>query len=794
MLYLQRLTFGLKRLFMQPALSVPVILSLGLTLAAVLTVLSIYYALMIRPLPQIKAPEELSVHTAELQMGSMTINILSKPLFLNLKQYMQSYGAWGYLVLRPKESIQIDQQDYELTLLEASSGTPELLGVQLLVGESSSKANEHSGVWISETVWQRLYDRDNDIIGKILSHRDKIYRIAGVYKDIVAIPDNTAPTELQFWHFFDEKILQTADKNSFGSPGIAILRGTQLPDEAAMVQWRQQAEQDFPILTMIAAQGVIHSNHDGYRAAILGDSATLVWLLLAVTITLLIIAVLNLTNLMLAHYQSRRQEFAVQILTGCSATKLKLLVAIENLSLVVPALIVGVLASLWLIKSLPLWAGNSLPLLSSIQLNGTVLTTLFGLGIVLLLFFSSPVQPPLKLADAMNSSGKGQVKQQKSALVNCLFVGQLVLSTIIICGSTLLAYQGYLQIYTNYGFNLVNSYLINTDPKNKTESSLQQTNASYQQYQQRNELLQQKIKQQWPHAIVMNSRQQPIDLSVKITEFTDGQSNTSVTSNFAMVDNQYFTAYGIPLLYGSFFTAQEAEQQLIIDLTMAKIFSPDNPSQMIGRRLGDKQVIGVVAPVKSINDMPTTYLASKAQATESQLLVLVLPDGEYLTVSEIKIALGEIASEYPELKIESMKQNWQNNTRQQRIHFYLISVISATCLLLAILGIAGMSQQQSRQKRYEIAVRMATGASQQQLLWFAGYRSGLLLLLGLALGAAFTLLIFNYLSSYFSILSTLNWHNLLVLDLGLMLIALSAMLFPCWQVIRRDPIKSLRNQ
>jgi ABC-type antimicrobial peptide transport system permease subunit len=160
----------------------------------------------------------------------------------------------------------------------------------------------------------------------------------------------------------------------------------------------------------------------------------------------------------------------------------------------------------------------------------------------------------------------------------------------------------------------------------------------------------------------------------------------------------------------------------------------------------------------------------------------------------VKDALAELAAEYPELSLESMQQNWLDYTKQQRIHFYLISAVAATSLVLALLGIAGISQQQSRQKAYEIAVRMATGASRRQLLWFATYSSTLLLLFGVMVGAGLTLLIFNYLSSYFSLLGAMNWRALLILELLLMWVALSAMLWPCWQVIRKDPIQTLRNQ
>jgi hypothetical protein len=318
MLYLQRFRFGLKRLFLQPALSVPVVLSLGLTLAAVLTVLSVYYTLMIRPLPQIQAPEQLSVRNLKVDFGATSVNLLNQSIFAHFKQHLRSYGQWGFVSAVSNERVQTSQQEHQLTRLDASAGVPELLGVQLLLGNSSTAADQNSGVWISETVWQQLYQRDAEVIGQTLSYKGKAHKIAGVYKDVLAIPTSPEPAALQFWHFFDDTKQKSSGQVNFGSSGVTIFRGQKQPDEATIQQWLQQFLQDAPELSKLS---IVSSQRD-YRAEILGDKVKLIWLLLAVTLTLLLIAALNLTNLLLAHYQSRSQEFAVQMLTGCSADRM----------------------------------------------------------------------------------------------------------------------------------------------------------------------------------------------------------------------------------------------------------------------------------------------------------------------------------------------------------------------------------------------------------------------------------------------------------------------------------------
>lgn len=805
MLAAQRLLFGLKRLLLKPALSLPVVISLGCTLAAVLTMLTIFHALLIRPLPNISNPQQLSLHNLVLQMGSVQVNMFTKPLFAHFRNYMQSYGDWAYLEVYHQQPVEIAQQQHQLTQLQASAGSAEILGLRLLLGDSAGGdsaqlAGATDSVWISETTWQQLYHRDPAIVGKALHYQDKAYKIAGVYQDLLAFPTKAPLQRLQFWQFLAEAQLRNATADAFGAASELVLRGSQRPDQTAINAWLEQAKADFAVLQNTGA-GSIQTTQRDYRLAVLGDSVELIWLLLAVTMALLLIAALNLTNLMLAHYQSRQQEFAVQLLTGCSVPRLKVLVALENLPMIAAALLLGLLGCMWLIRSLPLWANNSLPLLNTIGLNASIVAVFVLLGLLLLVLFSAPLPLPKNLAMALSGSGKGQAKQLRPVLVNSLFLLQLVLSTAIICGSALLAYQSYLKIYGDLGFERVNSYLLSLSPRNNAphkdakEDNLATADqrASYQHYQTRNQLLADLISKQWPQAVISYSQHQPISSHVVFGKFTEPASNTAITSMLASVDNQYFAMFDIALLHGSLFSDQSADGQIIVDLNIAQLLSPADPAQAIGKRLDDRSIVGVVESIRSGIKLPTSYIVGKALATEPQRLLVLLPDGQTLTEPALQTALGELASEYPQQLIIGLQQEFQQQTRDRRMHLYLILAVSMTSLLLAVLGITGISQQQSRQQRYELAVRLATGASQQQLLWFSAKRSGLWLLLGLMIGAGLTWWILQYLSGYFSIIHTFHWQHLLALQLIFLAVAVSALLLPGWQVIRRDPMQSLRQ-
>ncbi len=210
MLATQRLLFGLKRLLLKPELSLPVVLSLGCTLAAVLTVLTIFHALIIRPLPHISNPEQLSLHNLQLQMGPVQVNAFTRPIFAHFRQYMQSYGDWAYLEVSNQQPVEVAQQQHQLTHMQASAGSAEILGLRLLRGDSAQQADGTDSVWISETTWHQLYQGDLAIVGKALNYQGKAYKIAGVYQDLLAFPTTSPLQNLQFWQFLDETQLRSA--------------------------------------------------------------------------------------------------------------------------------------------------------------------------------------------------------------------------------------------------------------------------------------------------------------------------------------------------------------------------------------------------------------------------------------------------------------------------------------------------------------------------------------------------------------------------------------------------------
>ncbi|WP_333609499.1 ABC transporter permease, partial [Arsukibacterium sp.] len=732
MLYLHALTFGLKRLYLQPRLCLPVIVSLGLSLAAVLVVLTLCYTILIQPLPQVRQAEQLTVQQVNLQFGSIDVGFIDKHRFVSLQRQFASYGDWGFLTSSTQDSVEANATRFSATVFFSSNNTPQLLGIALINGHAPAQADAEQAVWISESLWQNRFNRSADVVGKSLTLQNKTYSIAGVMPDFYAAADNHQFSAEQVWQVFDPATTAPLSESTrFGSKASIILRSDgALPSDAELAQWLENEKQQAPrALAPMFQRASFKTSQQGYRQYLLADSQKLLWLLLAVTTGLFSIAALNLTNVLLAHYQGRHHEFAVQTVSGCRSSTLRLLIALENVSLILPAILLALLAAQWLFRLIPTLAGDAIPLAQSVTLNGITLLSAAALGAILLWLFSLPVSSSENgLTTKLNQSGKGSSKQQKALLIKCLLLLQLTIASVLITSTAALAWHSYKEIFTGWGFNMVNSYQIRlqkdqqfTVLSDSGDSSTAEQRVS--RYRQHRLQLQQALQQHWPQATVLDSDNQPISDAFTIGTLKSAADAPNIEHTVAVVEPRHFATFGIALLHGRSFSADEDPRAIIVDLNFASLLHPTDPAQAVGQTLyannKTQQIIGIAANVKtSRKPLPHVYSPPNARnpVIDWQQLVLVLPKQQLITEADVSLALAELATGY-NIKLFPLQQLWQDLTRQSRIYFYLICLISATTLLLALLGTAGVSQMRAQQRRYELAVRMAIGASQQNLLW-----------------------------------------------------------------------------
>lgn len=415
---------GISRIFTLPRLSLPLIVTLGLTLAAVLTVVAIANTLLFKPLPDIN---EENLYQVDLQMAfneGLTVPFFSDPRRVaSAKARFGDALSWGYI--SPGGGIAtINNTDVTVTYFSAASGSPEVLGLTLITGQGSNIDNAEEGVWISKSLWQSAYGEITDMSQQTIRLEGADYPIFGVFDDLTSMNQVSLSGQLleQVWQFEPlEQTLAEPDAIVLNLGPITFVRGptNRLPTASDLEQWfvdyvntdiTIDRAREFLLSKPVSGQVI------GYRDAFIGDSQQLVFVLLFAMLSLLIMACLNLLNMFIAHYQSRGKEFAIQICMGSSIAKLRSLVFTENLPMFLMATVLGLLTAGWLIKVLPTIAGDNLPLLDQISVDATsVLIALVAITLINVVFAAIALVYVDKssLTDSLNSSGKGTPAQQK---------------------------------------------------------------------------------------------------------------------------------------------------------------------------------------------------------------------------------------------------------------------------------------------------------------------------------------------------------------------------------------------
>ena len=158
--------------------------------------------------------------------------------------------------------------------------------------------------------------------------------------------------------------------------------------------------------------------------------------------------------------------------------------------------------------------------------------------------------------------------------------------------------------------------------------------------------------------------------------------------------------------------------------------------------------------------------------------------------------MAEFAQKFPRfsnVRVESLEGVWQQQTLNQRVSLWIVLSMTALTLLLAAIGVAGLTQMTTNHRKYELAVRMATGAKQLKLVNFILKDALWMLIIGLGLGFCISVFGYEQLQNYLDMLPAFNWWAMSILDIGLIAIVLLSVLVPAWRVISADPMQALRE-
>lgn len=809
---------NLRGLSRHPAFVIAVALTLALGIGCNAAIFSVIQGLLLRPLPYPDSERLVYIHNTYPKTGVADAG-MTVPDYLDRREHAPALAdsALWY-------DYSFDLADQDVPQRVAGVGaTPSLfttLGVQAGLGRTfaptEAEAGEERVVLLSHGLWSSRYGADPALVGRDIQISGQAYRVIGVMPAGFAFPRR----EVQLWvpFVFSEK--QKSDSmrgfefaRSVGrlAPGATI---SQLESQFDAIVARNlerlgsSANGDAPDFRTRVESSGFAGRASPLHAHLAGGFASDLWLLQGAVTLVLLIACVNVANLMLIRLSARQREFAVRSALGAGRARIARQLLLESallaglgglLGFAVAALGIG------LIRALGLDGGG---LGFSIGLDPTVLA--FTLAATVLSALISGLVPMLTIwrgrsLGELTGAARGNLGNWRArGTRNLLVVLQIALAgaLLVVAGLLLNSYARLQQ--QSPGF----------DSDKLITVSINLSRDRYREVAQTREF----------HGRVMNAvRALPgVQSAASISGMlfsadydsgpyvvdAAGRVDAGATSQgyFQVVDEQLFATLGIPLLRGRGFLPSDhadAPAVAIIDARLArKAFGDRDP---IGARIATpgldglnwRTIVGVVADVKrrelSEIDGTESYYFPWAQSPSRIFRIAIRTELEPAQIAgPLRAALSAIDPQQPVYDIMSMNERIGHSLEAPRTPLLLLMLFAALALGLCALGIYGVLAFAVSQRGGEIGVRMSLGASRRDIMTGVMKDAGRLCAIGLALGLLLAWPASQQVRSQLFGVEALDPVTWIAVVVVLLAVALLASWIPARRAASVSPVEALR--
>ena len=823
---IQDVWFSLRMLRKSPGFTSVVVLTMALGIGATTAIFSVVDATLLHPLPY-PHPEQLVQIVDDLPgVGAKDVG-MSVPEWWDL----ETSGIFEYVSPVGGGDVNLtgSSQPARISFLNVPPNYFALLGVQPQLGHLFNPEDKTPGftleVLISDALWKQSFGGDPAIIGKNLRLDNDLYHVIGV------MPPN-----------FHDPLRTTRRRNTelWAASGFAAAPA---PDPARNVRILTEAIGRLkPGVTISAAQsrldalvGALQKQYPGDYPAesrwtvqlvplkenLFGSVRTSLMLLFGAVGLVLLIACVNVANLLLARASARGREMAIRRALGGSQKRLMQQLLTESVLLSLFGATAGVLILFGVQGFLVRLVPDSLPQLNSISISWSVLIFALLTSLVAgVIFGLAPAfqagRPDLAAVLRLESRSSTSSKEQgrtRRALVVSEFALSLVL--MIVAGLLLRSFWDLLKVRP--GFVPRDRVAIRTwlplpnDPKTDIYGTPAQEEPLL-----RELLRRAKTIAGVEEAAIGNVAAIPLahdrdDLNPfpLIVEGHDTPPDRAPVVYAALATPEYFHLMQIPLLRGRSFTDADNPQGapvLLINETMAKTFWPN--SDPIGQRIklaiaGQRSVyawntiVGVVADVRteSLAEASSPQFFFSAYQRRPRDLAIFLRGHFDRGGVEAKLR-GQVQSVDPELPVfglRTLDDAVSDSLRQRRFSMEMVGLFALTALVLATIGIYGVISYLVSERTHEFGIRLALGAKRKNILQMV-LRQGLrLAIAGAAIGLIGAIILSRFLVTLLYGVPPTDVLTFVAVGLLFIGVALVACYLPALRATKVDPIVALRD-
>jgi len=823
--FIKDIRVGIRSLLKRPGFTCITILTLALGIGASTAIFSVVDGVLLRPLPYPNAERIVQLREVSARGGRMAF---AEPNFLDLRARNHALAGVaqysGTLITVNGGSEPVRALTYEV-----SADFFNVIGVTPFIGRTFSPDESRAGgaavAVVSYGFWQRLLGAKAALPGTTLRLMDKNVEVIGVVPQGLGFPQSAeiwVPREM-----FPAEVSRSAHNWS-----VIARMGPSISEEQARAevsaigkQLKQENGKDMDAVdfALIPQQEYMVGNVRN----------PLIMILVAVGF-LLVVACVNVANLMLAQATTRQRDFAVRTALGATRFRLARHFITENLLLVLAAGALGIVISFWGVKLLLSLNQQSLPRISEIGVDTR--TIVFTLGLCGLIATVLGVVPLLRfsvrdLEKTLRETGTGARGFAGSHLRSVLVVAQMALTLILMIGAGLLARSFYRLVRIDPGFRTENVVAMSLSvPSSRTdEKRYKQFMQSYRRLleqgvapdadvppnaeEERQTLFQNQLLERLSSTpgMVASGVINYLPLSGDGPDgvfLIDNNPAKKGSADYRLASSGYFAALRIPLLRGRMFDATDSPTSphaAVVSQSLVQKYWPneDPIGQTIqfGNMDGDLRLLHIVGVVGDVHGYaldqppaPTVYGNALQRLPSSSYTVVARGQ---IDASSLVPAMREVVRgldpQLP-LKFRTLDEVFASSLDRQRFSLVIFGVFGAVALVLAAMGIYGVTSYAVAQRTQEIGIRMALGAQMPDVLKLVLSTAMTLVLIGAVLGLAGAYAATRVMSSLLFGITPTDLLTFVAVPLLLFVVALVASLIPARRATRVDPLVALRYE
>ena len=801
----QDIRYAVRRLAKNPAFTLVALLTLALGIGANTAIFSVVHGVLLKPLPYPDSDRIVGIfHLANGRRA-----VMSGPNFMDVRQRSQTLES-AAAVTRTRMILTDQGEPVRLDAAATTASLFDVLQVQPALGRRFTEDDNQPGktyvTILSHGLWQQQFGGNPAIVGTRVTLDGERYEIVAVMPEGFSFP---AGRELWTPLEYNEGILRT-QRGAWYLTAIGRVR-----PGVALEQARAEVE---TIGAQLAKQYPDHNEEVGITTAQLhdatvGDVRRTMYVLLGAVGFVLLIACVNVANLLLARAAARESEIAVRTALGAGRARLVRQLLTESLLLSVAGGLLGLLLAVWGVELLLGLEPQGIPRLAEVAVNGRVAAFSLLLSVVTGLIFG--VFPALHttrsgLAMALKEAGRGALTSRGgSRLRSTLVIAEVALAVTLLAGAGLMIRSFSRLAAVDPGFAVRPALTFNLTLPDARYKEVARQSAFFDQLLPRLEALPGVQQAAAVSALPFNG-------NFVITFEVGGRAAVPPAQRPAMqirvATTKYFDLLGIPLKRGRLFTQDDrlgTTPVVLITETAARQFFPNEDP--IGRKItlgmgrgpgtprAGGEVVGVVGDVKDAGlseaAPPTLYLPYGQWPFSSMSVVLASAVPPSTLGEAARRTVYSVDANLPVSNVRTLEEILARSISQPRFYMALLAIFAAVAVALAAIGIFGVLSYAVAQRTREIGIRMALGAYERTVILLVVRDALLMAGIGLAIGIAVALPLTRTLIA--KLLYDIPPNDpLTFIGVGalLILIALAAAGVPARRATRVDPIVALRAE